>query len=110
VGPIVGIAIVGALLWFLFKRKRKTVSTEQADADVGQDKHVYHPADPTYQDGEAKYAQTVVRPAPSTHVSEMAGDWQHQAEGQDHSPAEMPGSASDRSPAELWQGNYQSRP
>lgn len=80
------------------------------DADVGQDKYVYHPADSTYQDGEAKYAQTVVRPAPSTHVSEMAGDWQHQAEGQDHSPAEMPGSASDRSPAELWQGNYQSRP
>lgn len=49
-GPIVGISIVGVLLWFLFKRKRKDNSTEQAEADVGQDKYVYHPADSIYQD------------------------------------------------------------
>jgi hypothetical protein len=101
VGPVIGITIVVVLLWYLLNRKRKNKNVEKVEEDVEQDKYLYHPAECTYQDGEAKYAQAVARPTPSTYVSEMAGDWQHQLEGQGQSPAEMPGSASDRSPAEL---------
>lgn len=109
VGPVVGIAIVVILSWFLLRRKRKNNSAQQDEAGFGQDKHS-HPTIPTLQDGDANFAQTIARPTPSTHVSEMAGDWQHRAERQVQSPTELIGSTSDRSRAELWQGNYQPKP
>ncbi len=83
---------------------------EQADADVAEDRYLYQPAGSMYQDGEGKYAQTMVHPPQSAQASEMAADWQHQTEGQDQSPVEMPGSAFDREPVELWPGNYKSTP
>jgi hypothetical protein len=81
---------------------------KQADADVGEDIRLYHPARPMYQGGEGKYAQTIVRPPQSMQAFELAGDWQYQTEGQGQSPAEMPDSAFNRGPVELWPGNYKS--
>ncbi|RYN98538.1 hypothetical protein AA0119_g7036 [Alternaria tenuissima] len=106
-GPIVGLALLAVLLWFLSKRRQMNDRMRYTGADSGQDEHPFQPTNLTYQDGKSEHTQTNAYPL---QVFEMADDWHHQTESCGQSPAEMPGNTSEYGPSELYSGNRTSKP
>jgi hypothetical protein len=98
IGPIVGIALGAALMWFLLKKRR----AKQSQPGPGYDQSVYPPG----QAPAEKYAQAGTYAPVSPQPGEQ---WQHQPGSYGQYPVEAPGSTP-VPPAELSQGNYHSKP
>jgi hypothetical protein len=96
IGPIVGIALGAALMWFCLRR-RKCKEEQQNQANPGDARGGYHGQYLLDQNPTESYVQIV------KIESQL---WQLQIAGQDQGIVEAPGCAD---PVELWQGNYASR-
>ena len=96
VGPIVGIALGAALMWFCL-RKRKKAQRNEENIGYGQNSHQQQYT--SEQDVKEIYSHTPKNETQS---------WQHQREVHGQSIAEAPENTSPTQPAELWHGNYRS--
>jgi hypothetical protein len=93
-GPLAGLAMGAALMWFCL-RKSKNEKAQRQQGSSASDQSMHH------QDPKAGYSQT------------MTSDTQPWQQGRhDQYIAEAPGSIDQtpRQPAELWHGNYSSKP
>ncbi|KAF2681722.1 hypothetical protein K458DRAFT_456784 [Lentithecium fluviatile CBS 122367] len=84
IGPLVGIALGAALMWFLLGKRRKNKRSQQDHPNVGCAQGGHHSELPSGQRTEEKYHQTGIQP-PAYHDQELA---------------DAPGSEPARAPAE----------
>ncbi|CAO2648859.1 Nn.00g098080.m01.CDS01 [Neocucurbitaria sp. VM-36] len=99
VGPLVGIALGAALMWFCLRKHKN--KAQQFQANVGQDQGGHYQEYPLHQDPKEMCSQT---------VKSDSQQWQHQTGNYGQYIVEAPGSTSPNTqPAELWQGNYRSQ-